>query len=349
MKIEQKNFGLIHGKVVQNIVFETDGGFLVEISPFGATIVDVQQKDKIGQRESVILGFDHVEDYQKYRGSYFGCTVGRVAGRIENAQFSLEGKTYTLAKNDNKNNLHGGVLGFHQQLFQVKEMSHNQEEAKLVLTYDSKDLEEGFPGNVHLEVTYLIRENHLSFIVDATTDQKTIIDITNHVGFNLSGNAKESIRGHFLSIDAAQYSPLNVNYIPGNLKGVENTVFDFQTPRIMEEALSSQDAQIKLAGGIDHPFFLNHQIDPSVTLFHEPSGRLLKISTTQKAVVVYSGNFLSEKVIMRNKQKGFKNAMVCLETQSLPNAINNPTFPSIVLDKGQPYHQQTIYQFGIKK
>jgi aldose 1-epimerase len=348
MYINKKPFGYIDYKEVLNYEFTTNSGFKVEISPFGATIVNVESEDKNGKFESVCLGFDQVEDYLKHASSYFGCIVGRVAGRIENGEFTLDGAKYSLALNNKPNTLHGGIKGFNQKLFHVKDIILHDEEASIVLTYTSLDNEENFPGNLSLEVTYVIKDHSLTLDIKATTDKTTIVDITNHVGFNLSGNVKDSIANHLLSIDADYYSPLNENYIPKTLKDVTNTVFDFRKPKYIKEALTSNDEQIIKGKGIDHPFRLNHTSKPDITLYDPSSGRLLEINTTQVAVVAYSGNYLNEKLTMRNKQKGFKNAMICLETQSLPNAINNPLFPSIILNKNDVYHQTTTYNFKVK-
>ena len=348
MQIEKRSFGKINDNEVINYIFTHNSGFKVEISPFGATIVNIESKDRNQNFESVVLGFDEVNDYVKYAGSYFGCIVGRVAGRIENAEFTLDDQKYQLAKNDEPNSLHGGNIGFNQKLFEVKEVKVEDDSAYITLYYLSKDGEENYPGNLELTVTYIIKDHQLDLDIRASTDKTTLVDITNHVGFNLSGNVKETIRDHILYIDADKFAPLNERFIPYTLKRVDDTAYDFRKPKLIKEALDSDDEQIKFALGIDQPFLLNHQHDPSIYLYHPENGRLLEIKTTQIAVVVYTGNFLNDSVIMNNNQKGFKNAMICLETQSLPNAINNHEFPSCILKPGELYHQRTEYHFSVK-
>lgn len=348
MNVEKRLFGYVDNKEVINYIFTHKTGFKVEISSLGASIIDIKSKDRKNNYESVVLGFDNAEDYIKNSGSYFGCIVGRVAGRIENGEFSLENKKYELAKNDGVNSLHGGRVGFNQKLFTIKEVRSEDDEALITLTYLSVDGEENYPGNLTLEVTYTIKDHLLDMDIVAYSDKTTIIDITNHVGFNLSGDVKESIRDHILFIDADKFALLNERFIPYTLKRVDNGPFDFRKPKFIKDALDSNDEQIIFAGGVDHPFLLNHHHDPDIYLFHSESGRLLEIKTNQNAAVAYSGNFLTKDVTMRNEKKGFKNAMICLETQSLPNAINNHEFPSIILKKDEKYHHNTKYHFSVK-
>ncbi|WP_404405375.1 aldose epimerase family protein [Jeotgalibacillus malaysiensis] len=325
-----------HGQPIIKYTIQNDNGVRLSALNYGCIITEWITPDKDGQKENIVLGYD---DFSRYLtdSPYFGAIVGRFAGRIENAAFTLENETYTLAKNDGENSLHGGEQGFDKRIWTVTETGNT-----LMFNLTSPHLEEGFPGELNIQVSYTLTNNdELKISYEATTDRKTIINLTNHTYFNLTGTL-DSVLGHELQIPADAYLPLTENLIPtGEKRNVGGTAFDFQKPKKLADALDLQDEQIKIGGnGYDHPFLLNKGI---IQLSEPSSRRRLVIETDQPAVVFYAGNHLGAEGEMRG-QKIKPHSGMCLETQGLPNAVNEPSFPTCELSPGEKYSSETVYR-----
>lgn len=335
MKVIQKPFGHIDNQPVLSFTIKNDNGLEVTAINYGCIITNITVPDINGIFENIVIGHDLLDDYIT-DSAFLGAIAGRVAGRIKGASFELDGKTYILAKNDHGNHLHGGIKGFNKVIWDAEEIENG-----VRFSYMSSDGEEGYPGNLSTEVTYTFNnENELSIHYKAHTDQKTIVTLTNHSYFNLSGNMKRDILDHTLTIDSDQFLELGHDLIPtGKFVDVENTPFDFTSERTIKTGTMSDHPQNVLVGkGYDHPFLLNKHHEEEIVLKDSESGRVLTIRTDEPAVVVYTGNSLEPR----------KYLGICLETQALPDAIHHSHFPSTVLDKNQQYSSVTKYKFGLE-
>lgn len=346
MKIVQQHFGVLEGRNITAYTLINDRGMEVTCLNYGCVISKILAPDRDGVLENVVLGFDNIEDYVE-NSPYFGAVVGRIAGRIKNAEFELEGRTYHLAKNDHDNTLHGGLKGFDKVLWKT-ETRENGDSASLEFSYLSKDGEEGFPGNLNMKVTYTLTNDH-EFVITYTgeTDQTTIVNVTNHSYFNLSGDAKRDILNHQLTLKSSRFLELDEKMIPtGEFFAVDHTPFDFRSGRKLADGAASTHPQNLLAGkGYDHPFLLDENNNGEIRLVDEESGRTLTVETDQPGVVLYTSNQLSGDFSIRGK-KPVHHLAVCLETQGLPDAIHHPGFPSWILQKGETYKAVTKYTFG---
>ncbi|MDN3017117.1 galactose mutarotase [Paenibacillus sp. BSR1-1] len=345
MKVIHESFGQIDHQTVSSFTMVNDNGVEVTAINYGCIITKIVVPDKNGNYENVVLGHDSLNDYLK--DPYFlGAVVGRVGGRIKGGSFELDGQNYTLAKNDGNNHLHGGIKGFDKVVWDAEVM-----EEGVRFSYLSPDGEEGYPGNLHIQVTYTLNNNNeFTIHYSAQTDKKTLLTVTNHAYFNLSGSLKRDIVNHTLTIKSDQFLELDQEFIPtGILVDVKNTPFDFTSERIIETGIASDDPQNVLVGnGYDHPFLLNTNHDNEIVLKDPDSGRVLTIETDEAGVVVYSGNSLKTEGEFRGTPSG-KHLGICLETQGMPDAIHHPHFPSIILDKEQQYSSKTVYKFEIEK
>lgn len=327
-------------------------GMTVRISNYGGTIVSWTAPDKDGNFEDITLGCDSLMGYQK-GVPYFGALVGRYGNRIAKGKFMLDGKTYNLAINNGVNALHGGLKGFDKVLW--KALAVDGEEPKLVLNYTSKDGEEGYPGNLSVEVIYtLMKDNSLKIDYKATTDKATVINLTNHAYFNLSGiKESTSILDHEITLNADKFLPVDATLIPtGELKSVAGTPFDFRkAKKIGLQINDTTDVQIKYGGGYDHCWVL---ADSSKTLklaaiVHEPkSGRMMEVFTTEPAIQFYTGNFLDGTIVGKGGIIYQRRMGLCLETQHYPNSPNQSKFPSTVLRPNETYQTSTVYKFSVK-
>lgn len=327
-------------------------GMTVRISNYGGTIVSWTAPDKEGNFEDITLGCDSLAGYQK-GVPYFGALVGRYGNRIAKGKFTLDGKTYHLATNNGENALHGGLKGFDKVLW--KSLAVEGKEPKLVLNYVSRDGEEGYPGNLSVEITYtLTNDNSLKIDYKATTDKATVINLTNHAYFNLSGvKTSTPILDHEITLNADKFLPVDVTLIPtGELKSVTGTPFDFRkAKKIGLEINDSTNVQIKYGGGYDHCWVL---ADSAKTLklaatVHEPkSGRMLEVFTTEPAIQFYTGNFLDGTIVGKGGIIYQRRTGLCLETQHYPDSPNHPKFSSTVLHPNEAYQTSTIYKFSAK-
>ncbi len=344
------------GRAAHLYRLENQAGCRAEISDYGGTVVRLLVPDRSGQLADVVLGFDTLEGYLAH-SPYFGGIIGRVGNRIANGEFSLEGRTYTLAKNNSPAgipcHLHGGPLGFDKVLWDAEPHGTRQGPA-VTLRYYSHDGEEGYPGNLQVTVVYtLTADNALRIDYHATTDQATPVNLTNHSYFNLAGEDQGSILGHELSIAATQFTPVNAGLIPtGALAAVKGTPFDFVDPHTIGERIEHADEQLRFAGGYDHNFVLKPKpadaLRFAASAFERASGRVLDVFTTEPGLQFYSGNFLDGSFAGKNGRVYLRRDGFCLETQHFPDSPNQPAFPSTILSPGMTLRSTTLYRFGVR-
>jgi len=343
--VAQADWGEFGGKKVFLYTLTNKNGDQVKISNYGGTITSWVTADNKGAKSNIVLGFDELAGYLAHP-PYFGATVGRYGNRIGDAAFTLEGKKYTLAANNGKNSLHGGLKGFDKAVWDVAPLDNGA--PSLTLSYLSKDGEEGFPGNLKVTVNFTLSDdNALTIDYSAETDKATPVNLTNHSYFNLTGDVKNNILGHSLKIDADRYTPVDTTAIPtGELKAVAGTPFDFTSLHTVGERIDA------VPGGYDHNWVLNHKmgsLDLVATLSEATSGRKLEVYTTEPGVQFYSGNFLDGTIKTSDGTPIQKHAAMCLETQHFPDSPNKPDFPSTVLKPGDKYHTTTKYKVVLDK
>ncbi|WP_046176098.1 aldose epimerase family protein [Domibacillus indicus] len=334
--------GNINGKNIKEFTLKNKNGMEVSFIDYGCIITKIIVPDREGNRENVVLGYGRTDQYA-YNPWYLGAVIGRFAGRIGEGSFELGGKMYTLERNDGNNHLHGGQEGFDKVIWQSESIPGG-----VRFTHESPDGEGGYPGNIKVTVTYTLNdENEFIIQYEAVSDQPTLLNLTNHTYFNLSGNVKRDITGHLLQMDSDRYAELNDQLLPtGRLQPVEGTAFDFRRGQTIQAGVKSNDPQNKLAGkGYDHPFVLNG--DGGITLSDEESGRVLRIKTDQECVVLYSGTQITNGVLLDGGESR-KYAGLCLETQGLPDSIHHPGFPQNTIQPGENYASRTVYRFETK-
>jgi len=346
MSIRSKTFGKTpDGKTVQQFALTNKNGMSVKIINYGATVTELTVPDKNGKFDDVVLGFDNLDKYLTNQ-SYFGCIAGRYANRIAKGRFKLNGKTYTLARNNNGNHLHGGLKGFDKVIWQAAPI-RVADGAALLLQYVSKDGEEGYPGNLKVLVTYtLTSNNELKISYEATTDKPTPVNLTHHSYFNLAGAGNGDILKQEMMINADKFTAVDKNLIPtGGLKNVHGTPLDFTTPHTIGERIDSVE------GGYDHNFVLNRGTDTlslAARVFEPTSGRVMEVFTSEPGLQFYSGNFLDGTSTGKENKVYNKHFGFCLEAQHFPDSPNHPKFPSVILKPGKTYKQTTIYKFSAK-
>ncbi|GAM16274.1 aldose epimerase family protein [Mesobacillus selenatarsenatis] len=344
MEVLKERFGQIGSQPVHSFTLRNDHGMEVTAINYGCIITKMNVPDRDGEFENIVLGHDTLDEYHK--DPYFlGAVVGRVAGRLKGGSFELDGKNFTLAKNDNTSHLHGGLKGFDKVLWDAKVIDDG-----VLFSYLSRDGEEGYPGNLYIEVTYrLNNDNELSIQYRAQTDQKTLLTVTNHSYFNLSGNMKRDVLNHSLQLKSSRFLELDEEFLPtGSFLDVKDTPFDFTKGGMVKAGAESNHSQNVLVGnGYDHPFILDVNHDHEIVLKDPESGRTLTVETDEPAVVVYSGNSLKAEGDFRGVPSR-KHLGICLETQAFPDSIHHPHFPSMVLDKGEMYSSITKYKFGLE-
>ena len=351
--IEKAAYGTLpDGRSADIYTLHNAAGMTAKITNYGGIIVSLTAPDKDGTFEDVTLGVDSLANYIKGT-PFFGALVGRYGNRIAKGKFTLDGKSYTLVTNNMGNHLHGGTVGFDKVLWTATPVEGD--EPALKLTYLSKDGEEGYPGNLSVTVTYTLqKDNALKIDYQATTDKPTVVNLTNHTYFNLTGGAKRDILDHVLTLNADRYVPVDKTLIPtGNLAPVAGTPFDFTKPtRVGDHINDSTDVQIKYGLGYDHCWVLrdsSHNLKPTATVYEPTSGRVMEVQTTEPAVQFYTGNFLDGTVMGREGKPYPKRYAICLETEHYPDSPNQPKFPTTVLRPGQTYKTTTVYQFSVKK
>ncbi len=347
MSISKRLFGRVNEQNVYEYTFKNGNGVEISCLNYGCAITKIIVPDRRGNYENIVLGYRDITDYQK-NSIFAGVIVGRVAGRIQGAQFNLEGKTYTLPSNDGPNNLHSGPSGFQKVVWDA-EILEKEQEAVLVFSCTSPDGIEGYPGTLKTKVTYMLNnKNEFTIRYQGQSDKTTLFNPTNHTYFNLSGNCKQDITQHKLKLDSSRYLEVTPQLLPtGNILDVKDTVFDFRSGRKIEEGINSNDQQNIIAGrGYDHPFILDSHHNQEIILQDEESGRVLTIETDAVGVVLYTGNHIPNDLDIYGVQSR-PNLGLCLETQGLPDAIHHANFPSTILQKNQIFTTTTTYTFSV--
>ncbi len=343
-------FGSIGGQKVSLYTLKNANGVTAKITNYGGIIVSLLAPDKDGNLADVVLGFDSADEYVSKKSPYFGSITGRYANRIAKGKFTLDGTEYTLAVNNGPNHLHGGDVGFDKKVWQAEPMETPDGPA-LKLSYTSPDGEEGYPGELSCTVIYtLTADNALKIDYEATTDKPTVLNLTNHSYFNLSGHGTPTILDHVLTIHADRFVPTDDTGIPlGDLASVEGTPFDFRNPTPIGERIGADDEQLKNGIGYDHNYVLKDGRDgkliPAATVKDPASGRVLEVETTEPGLQLYVGNYLDGVEGKDGKVYPYRSAL-CLEAQTFPDSPNQAGYPSPVLRPGETYRQTTIYRLS---
>lgn len=352
MTITKEAFGYTDGEEpVYLYTLKNAKGCEARITDYGGIIVSLTVPDRAGRPGDVVLGFSTLDEYLKGH-PYFGAIIGRYGNRIAKGRFTLDGAAYALAANNDENHLHGGLKGFDKVVWQA-EIIEGKDGQALALSYLSKDGEEGYPGNLSVKVVYtLTKDSELRIDYEATTDKPTVVNLTNHSYFNLAGEGSGDILGHEMLLTADRFLPVDAGLIPtGDLRPVAGTPFNFTRPVAIGARIDHDDEQLRLGGGYDHCFVLNHQGD-SVALaarVHEPTtGRVMEVYTDQPGVQLYTGNFLDGSNVGKGGLAYGHRSGFCLETQHFPDSPNKAHFPSTVLRPGQTYLSHTSYRFSIR-
>lgn len=348
MEVREKVFDYRNNRPIKLYTLKNDQGFQISCIEYGCVITEIFSPDRNGNLENIVLGFDTLEEYEN-NPYFFGALVGRFAGRIKDGKFAIEGKNYQVPKNANGHHLHGGSEGFHSALWD-SQVIQTKNEATVEFTYFSPDGEEGFPGNLSMTVRYTLKNdsNQLVISYSGKSDKTTVLNVTNHSYFNLSGNFKRTILDHQLTMESDHYLELNGELLPkGNLVPVaDDTLFDFRNGRSIREATMSDHPQNKLAGnGYDHPFLLDHAEQSEIKLTDSVSGRKLVVETTEPAVVLYTGNDIGGSYSIRGTQAEDYLGL-CLETQSPPDSLRHPHFQSAILNADEEFKSETTYTFS---
>ena len=319
---------------------------------YGASVVGLRTPDKSGEWDDIVLGFPDLAGYfDNHRSNspvYFGSAIGRYGNRIAGAKFSLDGRQYTLKKNNGENSLHGGPGGFHNVVWSAKPEANS-----LAFHYLSKDGEEGFPGNLAVTVLYTVANSDLRIDYLATTDKPTVLSLTNHSYFNLSGAGRGSILPHHLKLFASEFTVVDEALIPtGEIRGVEGTPFDFRKSTEIGSRFGQTDEQLRFCHGYDHNFVLPTragEITQAAELYDPKTGRVMEVWTSEPAIQFYSGNFLNDTIKGKGGAIFGRQTGLCLETQHYPDSPNQPAFPSTILRPGDEFKSTTIFRFSTRK
>lgn len=339
----------IGGKQTHLYTLKNKNGLTATFTNYGGRIVSLLVPDKTGKLTDVVLGFESVEGFEKSTEPYYGATIGRYGNRIAKGKFKIDGKEYQTSINNPPNALHGGKNGYQSVVWEGKLI----DSSTLELTYLSKDLEEGFPGNLTVKVTYSLTDNNeFKAVYEATTDKKTVVNLTNHAFYNLNGEGSGTILDHLVQVDADNYVPVDSTLIPlGKIESVKGTPFDFTRPETIGKRINDDNVQLKDGKGYDHNFVLNkHDIKtPIATVIGDKSGIKMEVFTEEPGLQFYSGNFMQAKNAMKRGIKDEFRTSFAMETQHYPDSPNQPQFPSTELKPGQVYKTQTLYKFSVVK
>lgn len=352
--MKEIEFGFLKtGEKVIKYTLET-GNLKVGILNYGGIITNIMMPDRENKIEDIVLGYNNIKDYQE-KSPYFGALVGRIAGRIAKGRFKFLGKEYKLIQNNGTNNIHGGIKGLDKRIFDVKKLDIDGGEG-IELQYKSPHLEEGFLGEVLFKIKYILKDDILEIDYEGEVDRETIVNLTNHSYFNLSGNCREDILGHKMYIDSDEVLELDDQSSPTGKKiKVKNTPFDFKKIKLIGQDIESNHYQMLQGRGYDHPFLLNGKNKGSdknigVKIFHEKSGRKIEVITDQKVAVIYTGNYLTEdEGILSCGKMSKKRLGVCIETQDIPNCINLDNFETVIYSPDKPYKSNTKFIFSVGK
>ncbi len=340
----------INDKKVKLYVLKNKNNMQADFTNLGGRLVSLMVPDSSGKLVDVVVGFASAGDYQQSTEPYFGATIGRYGNRIAKGKFTIDGKGYQSSLNNGTNMLHGGTKGFQYQVWDAQQPNGHT----LVLSYLSKDMEEGFPGNLHVRVTYtLTDDNELRMDYEATTDRTTVVNLTNHAFFNLNGEGSGTILNHTVQIYADEYTPVDSTLIPtGELAPVKSTPFDFTAPTKIGERIGANDEQLKNGKGYDHNYVLNGTkgmgMAHAATVTGDKSGIVMDVYTREPGLQFYSGNFMQSKNTFKGGAKDDFRTAFAMETQHFPDSPNQPSFPSTELKPGDTYRTSSIYKFSVK-
>jgi aldose 1-epimerase len=342
----------INGKQV-GLYFLKNGQLEVAITNYGGRIVSLCAPSRNGEMADVVVGFKSIDDYLKAKGIYHGAIIGRVAGRIANGKFDLNGSSYSLPLNSPPNHLHGGENGFHNQVWDVSAVT----DTSIVLTYLSVDGEMGYPGNLTVTATYILNsKSELSMELAATTNKSTLINLTNHAFFNLAGEGSGTILNHILTIPAQFICPVSADKIPtGKLMSVKNTPFDFRKPKPIGKdlVLEKTDEQLKFAGGYDHHFVLSKKksnvLKFAAIMVDPQSGRKMEVYSNEPCIHIFTANFFNGSDIGKMGKPINYRESIAFETQRFPYVSNQKLYPTIILQPGKTYKAKTVYRFSVVK
>jgi aldose 1-epimerase len=357
----RESFGTTRGgKAVSVYTLKNARGIEVRVIDYGGIILSLRVPDRAGRFADIVLGFDSLADYER-SSPYFGALIGRYGNRIAGGRFTLDGNTYTLARNNGPNHLHGGLKGFDKVVWEATPFERGgRDSVGLVLRYTSQDGEEGYPGTLRATVTYtLTNQNELIIDYEATTDRATPVNLTQHSYFNLGGDRSRDVLGHVVTLHADRFTPVDSTLIPtGEIASVRGTPFDFRMPTAIGARIAQDDAQLHRGRGYDHNFVLDKSgsagpgpppATPALAArVEEPaSGRVMEIYTTEPGLQFYSGNFLDGTLRGKGGAVYGHRSGFAMETQHFPDSPNHPVFPSTILRPGQEYRSRTIYKFGV--
>jgi aldose 1-epimerase len=346
----RQHYGTVDGKEVYLYTLQNKAGAQARITNYGAIVVSLLVPDKNGTFGDIVLGYDSLASYVKAT-PYFGAVVGRFANRIGKGRFTLNGTEYVLALNDGPNTLHGGTKGFDKVVWTADDSSTG---ASLALSYLSRDGEEGYPGNLSVRLVYTLTDsNALRIDYTATTDKPTVLNLSHHSYFNLSGPAGGSILDHELMLNADRFTPIDAGLIPtGKIRAVEGTPMDFRASTAIGSRIGLADEQLRLGRGYDHNWVLTREgngLSLAARVTEQSSGRIMEVWTTEPGIQFYSGNFLDGTNIGKGGTAYPYRSGFCLETQHFPDSPNKPQFPSTVLNPGDTYASTTVYKFTTAK
>jgi len=343
----QKN---LNGKKTDLFILRNKNGIISELTNYGARVVSLWVPDLNGSFDDIVLGCSTLHDYISIKERYFGATIGRYANRIKNGKFKINNTDFILKKNNGPNHLHGGNIGYNDVVWEGKQLDNQTVEFK----YLSKNMEEGYPGNLNVKVIYhLSDQNELKIEYFANTDEPTYVNLTHHSFFNLLGAGNGNINNHLLYINAKSFTPIDSKLIPtGKIELAEGTPFDFNTLTKIGKRLNDEDEQLKFGNGYDHNFVLNNSNSTDILaarVIEKKSGRILEVYTNEPGMQLYGGNFLDGKTIGKQSKAYNYRSAFCLETQHFPDSPNNPNFPNTLLKPKNNYYSICIYKFLVKK
>jgi aldose 1-epimerase len=334
---------------IEKYKLENNNGVVIELLNLGGIITSIKTPDSSGKIADIALGFDDPKQFLENH-PYFGALVGRFANRIAHGKFTLEGKEYNLAQNNGTNHLHGGLSGFDKAIWEVQSLEN---ENGIQLSYTSSDGEEGYPGNLSVTVDYVLTDdNTLKVKFQAQTDKTTIINLTQHSYFNLSGDFSKQILDHELQLNADKFLPIDSTQIPlGNYQSVVGTPFDFSAPKTIGRDIEIKNEQLEKGNGYDHCWIINNpnnEIIKVAEVYHPESGRVMDVYTDQPGIQLYTGNFLDNTLQSKTGGTYGPRSGFCLETQHFPNTPNEPNFPTTILKPGETFTSETWFQFSVK-
>ena len=339
---------VIEGKETDLFILSNNSGAEVAVTNYGGALLAVMVPDKDGNLQDVVLGHDSINDYVNIDGN-FGALIGRYGNRINHGRFKIGDIEYRLPQNNYGHCLHGGPKGFHHSVWNADAVN----DSTLVLTLFSPDGEAGFPGNLDVKVVYsLSADNALKISYTARTDKPTIINLTNHSYFNLSGDASKDVLDQYVQINADAFTPIDSTFMTtGEIRSVEGTPFDFRSPKPVGQDISADDAQLRNGLGYDHNMVLATGGDSTIvaaSIYAPASGIKMEVYTTEPGLQFYTGNFLDGKVVGKKRVAYPHRGAICMETQHFPDSPNKPDFPSVVLQPGETYHSMCIYKFMVE-